>query len=70
VPRRHVRYRIFCLWTALWARASLRLVGRDPAFPFRSERPKLTRAQLWGSAARSLLVAHSHRGVRRLLAEA
>jgi hypothetical protein len=63
-----VRYRLFCLWPALWARASLRLAQREPAFPALAHRVKLTRGALWGTAARSLLVAHSHRGVRGLFA--
>ncbi len=68
LPRRHVRYRLFCLWPALWARASLRLAEREPAFPALAHRVKLTRGALWSAAARSLLVAHSRRGVRGLLA--
>lgn len=68
IPRRHLRYRLFCLWPALWARASLRLVHGAPEFPAAAKRPKLTRGQLWGSAARSLLVVNSHRDVRRMLA--
>ncbi len=70
VPRRHLRYRLFCLWPALWARASLRLVHRDPAYPAVTARARLSRGALWGSAARSLAFVHSHRGVRRLLASA
>jgi farnesyl-diphosphate farnesyltransferase len=69
IDGRHVRYRIFCLWPALWARASIRVAHADPGFPLQG-RPKLTRAQLWGVAARSLLVLHSPGGTRRLLAEA
>jgi len=68
IPARHVRYRLFCLLPALWARASLRLVRADPRFPAGGRRPKLSRQALWTTAARSLLVARSHRGVRRLLA--
>jgi len=68
IPPRHVRYRLFCLWPALWARASLRIAHRDPEFPWSARRPRITRGELWSAAARSLLVAHSHRGVRRLLA--
>ncbi len=70
VPRRHLRYRLFCLWPALWARASLRLVHEQPAFPCVDRRVRLTRGALWSSAARSLLVVHRHGGVRRLLANA
>ena len=67
VPRRFLRYRLFCLWPAMWARASLRLVHRDPAFPCVRDRARLTRGALWGSAAWSLALVHSHRGARRLL---
>lgn len=69
IPARHVRYRLFCLWPALWARASIRVAHADPGFPLRG-RPKLTRAQLWSVAARSLFVLHSGAGTRRLLARA
>ena len=68
LPRHHVRYRLFCLWPAMWARASLRLAEREPAFPALAHRVKLTRGALWRSAIGSLLVAHSHRGARSLLA--
>lgn len=67
IDGRHVRYRLFCLWPALWARASIRLAHADPRFPLEG-RPKLTRAQLWSVALRSLLVLPSARGTRRLLA--
>jgi len=69
IGARHVRYRLFCLWPALWARASIRIAHADPRFPLLG-RPKLTRAQLWGVAARSLLVLHSRAATRRLLARA
>lgn len=69
VAARHVRYRLFCLWPALWARASIRVAHADPRFPLHG-RPKLTRAQLWSVAARSLLVLHSRAGTRKLLARA
>ncbi len=68
IPRRELRYRLFCLWPALWARASLRLVHAQSGFPCVERRVRLTRGALWGTATRSLLVVHSHRGVRRLLA--
>ena len=69
IDGRHVRYRLFCLWPALWARASIRLAHADPRFPLEG-RPKLTRAQLWSVALRSLLVLPSASGTRRLLAKA
>jgi farnesyl-diphosphate farnesyltransferase len=66
VPARHVRYRLFCLWPALWARASLRHARRDPEFPWGRERPRLPKTELWGVALRSLLEAHGDRSLRRL----
>lgn len=69
IPRRHLRYRLFCLWPALWARASLRLVHGAPEFPAAATRPKLSRRQLWNRAACSLPVVFSHRGVRAILAQ-
>ena len=68
VPVRHVRYRLFCLWPALWAQASLRHARRDPEFPWGARRPKLPRSELWRSAFASLLTAHSPGAVRRLCA--
>jgi farnesyl-diphosphate farnesyltransferase len=68
LPRRHARYRLFCLLPALWARASLGLAEREPAFPALEHRLKLTRGALLASGVRSLLVAHDHGAVRRLLA--
>lgn len=68
VPSHHLRYRLFVLWPALWARASLRVALADPGFPTGSRRPRLSRHALWSSAIGSLFVVTSHRGVRRLLA--
>ena len=70
IPRRHLRYRLFCLWPALWARRSLELVQRDGDYPGVDRRVRLGRGALWGSALGSLLVAHRHASVRRLLAGA
>jgi farnesyl-diphosphate farnesyltransferase len=67
LPRRHVRYRLFCLWPALWARASLRVAEREPGFPALAHRVKLSRAALRDEALGSLPVFFSHRGVRGLL---
>jgi farnesyl-diphosphate farnesyltransferase len=66
VRARHVRYRLFCLWPALWALGSLRNARRDPEFPWGERRPRLPRAELWNAAARSLLEAHSDASLRRL----
>ena len=66
IPVRLVRLRLFCLWPALWATASLRHAQRDPEFPWGPRRPRLPRRELWGAALRSLLVAHDARAMRRL----
>jgi farnesyl-diphosphate farnesyltransferase len=68
IPARHARYRLFCLWPALWALGSLDHARTDPEFPWGSHRPRLPRAALWGSALRSLAWAHDGRAVRRLYA--
>lgn len=44
LPRGALRYRLFCLWPARWAWASLDVARRDPGFPWSPRRPKLTRA--------------------------
>jgi farnesyl-diphosphate farnesyltransferase len=67
IPIRHVRYRLFCLWPALWALASLRHARRHAASPPAARRPRLPRAALWWIAARSALVAHHRDAVRRLV---
>jgi len=67
VPTRFVRYRLFCLWPALWARASLRVVDHDPQFPFGDHRPKLSRHTLWSEVGRSLVAGHTRGGVQWLL---
>ncbi len=68
IPVRHLRVRLFCLWPALWAEASLRHARRAPGFPWGPRRPRLPRTELWGAALRSLLVAHDARATRRLYA--
>jgi hypothetical protein len=68
IPLRHVRYRLFCLWPALWALASLRHARRDPEFPWGPRRPRLPRAELWGSAFGSALAVHHAGALRRLYA--
>jgi farnesyl-diphosphate farnesyltransferase len=60
----HVRYRLFCLWPALWALASLAHARRDPAFPT-GARPRLPRSALWSVALRSLLVVGNPGMMRR-----
>lgn len=68
IPLGHVRYRLFCLWPALWALASLRHARRDPEFPWGPRRPRLPRAELWGSAFGSALAVHHAGALRRLYA--
>lgn len=67
IPRRALRYRLFCLWPALWARASLDRAWRDAAFPGGGVRPKLSRAQLWAIAFGSIPMAGSNDWARRRL---
>jgi len=50
LPAHHIRYRLFCLWPALWARDSLDHARRDPDFPWGERRPRLPRTRLWAAA--------------------
>jgi farnesyl-diphosphate farnesyltransferase len=68
IPSRHWRYRMFVLWPALWAQASLRHAFRDPEFPLGERRPRLPRGEVLAIARRALLFGHSRQGVRRLFA--
>lgn len=68
IPTGQVRYRLFCLWPALWALGSLGHARKDPEFPWGPRRPRLPRAALWGSALRSLVWARDGRALRRLYA--
>ena len=70
VPPRHLRYRLFCLWPALWALGSLRQARRDPQFPWGPRRPKLPRREIWRSSVASLLTADHGGQLRRLCASA
>lgn len=70
VPARHLRYRLFCAWPALWALGSLRQARRDPQFPWGPRRPKLPRAELWRTSLASLLTADHGAQLRRLWAAA
>ncbi len=61
IPAHGLRYRLFCLWPALWAVRSLRHARRDPEFPWGPRRPKLPRRELFGVSIRSLLISrHGH----------
>jgi farnesyl-diphosphate farnesyltransferase len=55
IPARYLRYRLFCLWPALWASDSLDHARRDPEFPWGPRRPRLPRTELWGAAGASLI---------------
>ena len=68
IPPRHVRYRLFCLWPALWALGSLRHARLDPEFPWGTRRPKLPRGELRRAALAALLAARDGRSLRRLYA--
>ncbi|HEY2954242.1 MAG TPA: squalene/phytoene synthase family protein [Candidatus Eisenbacteria bacterium] len=56
VPLAAVRYRLFCLWPAVWAAGSLTHARRDPEFPWGARRPRLPRAVLWRRAIASLFL--------------
>jgi farnesyl-diphosphate farnesyltransferase len=62
-PTRMVRYRLFCLWPALWAVGSLRAARSAPGFPWDGDRPRLAKSELWRMAIGSALFAHG-RGAR------
>jgi farnesyl-diphosphate farnesyltransferase len=66
IPVRRVRYRLFCLWPALWALRSLRHARRDPEFPWGPRRPKLPRSDVWRSAIGSLFPVLHPAAMRRM----
>jgi len=68
LPPRRVRYRLFCLWPALWASRSLDHALRDPEFPWGARRPKLPKHELWRSALGSALIAIRRGSLRRFYA--
>jgi len=68
IPVRQWRYRMFVLWPALWALASLRRARSDPEFPFGERRPRLNRDEVRSIARRAMLGGHSRAGVRKLFA--
>jgi len=65
ISRRHVRYRLFCLWPALWAKASLDHARCDPEFPWGPRRPRLPRGTLWGTALGSVVGVPGPAALRR-----
>jgi farnesyl-diphosphate farnesyltransferase len=58
IPASAVRYRLFCLWPALWAASSLRVALADPAFPWGERRPRISRGTLLRTSLGSLLAIH------------
>jgi farnesyl-diphosphate farnesyltransferase len=68
LPTRRVRYRLFCVWPALWASRSLDHARRDPEFPWGVRRPKLPKHELWRSALGSALTAIRRGSLRRFYA--
>ncbi len=68
IPAHHVRYRLFCLWPALWALRSLKHARRDAEFPWGPERPRLPRGELWRSALGSLVAGHHTQTLRSFYA--
>ena len=66
IPPHHLRYRLFCLWPAVWAVRSLRRARRDPQFPWGPRRPKLPRLEIYQSSLGSLLTADHGGALRRL----
>lgn len=70
IPPRRVRYRLFCLWPALWALGSLRHARRDPEFPWGPRRPKLPRSDVWGAAVGSAFAVHHPATMRALYGRA
>jgi farnesyl-diphosphate farnesyltransferase len=57
IPAHHLRYRLFCLWPAVWAVRSLRHARSDREFPWGPRRPKLPRQEIVGTTVRSILTA-------------
>jgi len=64
VPRRHWRYRLFCLWPALWALGSLARVHAENEFPWGPRRPRISRVELFADAFGSLLTVRGDQLLR------
>lgn len=56
IPPTATRFRLFCLWPAVWAAGSLTHARRDPEFPWGARRPRLPRGELWRRAIGSVFV--------------
>ena len=69
-PASSVRYRMFVLWPALWALASIRHAQTDPSFPFTEHRPRLPRGEVRRIAVAASVAGHTRGGVRHLFESA
>jgi farnesyl-diphosphate farnesyltransferase len=67
LPPGAIRYRLFCLWPAQWALASLQHARRDPGFPWGPSRPRMPRSRLWSTMVASLAIVVDPGAGRRLL---
>lgn len=56
IPLSSPRFRLFCLWPAVWAASSLTHARRDPEFPWGARRPRLPRGELWRRAVASMFL--------------
>jgi len=56
IPLSAPRFRLFCLWPAVWAASSLTHARRDPEFPWGARRPRLPRRELWSRALGSMFM--------------
>src|SRR5262245_4403172 len=56
IPLAAPRFRLFCLWPAVWAARSLTPARPDPEFPWGARRPRLPRGELWRRAVESLFL--------------
>jgi len=57
IPLSAPRFRMFCLWPAVWAASSLTHARRDPEFPWGARRPRLPRRELWRRALGSIFLS-------------
>jgi hypothetical protein len=57
IPARHVRYRLFCLWPAIWAVRSAAPCAARPSIPVGPAAAELPRQVVYGTTLRSLLTA-------------
>ena len=58
VPTRLWRYRLFCLWPALWSLGSLARTRQTPDFPWGPERPRMLRSEVMLDALAAVFTVH------------